>query len=131
MRLPTPTGGHGPGFARLWTAAAVSNLGDGAALVAAPLLAASLTRDPSSVAAIVVAAQLPWLVFSLHAGALVDRVDRRSAMVAADLVRAAALALLGVAALAGWASIPVIAAVAFVATAGDVVFTGAAHALLP
>jgi transmembrane secretion effector len=131
MRLPTPHGGLGGGFARVWTASAISNLGDGAALVAAPLLAASLTRDPSSVAAVVVAAQLPWLVVSLHAGALVDRVDRRAAMVAADLVRAAALALLGVAALAGWASLPLIAVVAFVATAGDVVFSNAAHALLP
>jgi MFS family permease len=131
MRLPSPAGGLGADFARLWTASAVSNLGDGALLVAAPLLAASLTRDPTSIAAVVVAAQLPWLLLSLHAGALVDRVDRRAAMVAADLLRAAALALLGAASLAGWASVPLIAAVAFAATAGDVVFTGAAHALLP
>jgi MFS family permease len=126
-----PWRGIGPGFPRVWTAAAVSNLGDGAALVAAPLLAATVSRDPADVAAVAVAAHLPWLLLSLHAGALVDRLDRRALMVAADLLRAAALALLGLCALAGWASIPLIAAVAFTATAGDVVFTGASHALLP
>jgi MFS family permease len=131
MRRPHPFRGLGPDFARVWSASAISNLGDGAALVAAPLLAASLTSDPTAVAAVAVAAQLPWLLVSLHAGALVDRVDRRAAMVAADLLRAAALAILGVSALAGWASIALIAAVAFVATAGDVLFTGASHALLP
>jgi MFS family permease len=126
-----PWAGLGPGFARLWTAAAVSNLGDGAALVAAPLLAAGVSRDPADVAAVAVAAQLPWLLLSLHAGALVDRLDRRALMVTADLLRAAALTLLGLCALAGWASIPLIAAMAFAATAGDVIFTGASHALLP
>jgi hypothetical protein len=36
----------GSGFARLWGASAVSNLGDGVYATALPLLAASLTRDP-------------------------------------------------------------------------------------
>jgi hypothetical protein len=40
----------GPGFAKLWTASTVSNLGDGVTLVAAPLLAASLTRNPLLIA---------------------------------------------------------------------------------
>ena len=53
------TRGLGPGFARLWTATAVSNLGDGVTLVAGPLLAASLTRDPRLVAGLAVAQRLP------------------------------------------------------------------------
>jgi hypothetical protein len=36
----------GSGFARLWGATAVSNVGDGVYATALPLLAASLTRDP-------------------------------------------------------------------------------------
>jgi hypothetical protein len=39
------TRGLGPDFAKMWTANAVSNLGDGVTLVAGPLLAATLTRD--------------------------------------------------------------------------------------
>ncbi|HZD73583.1 MAG TPA: MFS transporter, partial [Actinomycetota bacterium] len=42
----------GPDFAKLWTASTVSNLGDGVTLVAGPLLAATLTRDPLLVAAL-------------------------------------------------------------------------------
>ena len=43
--------GLGAEFRKLWTANAVSNLGDGVTFVAGPLLAASLTRDPLLVAA--------------------------------------------------------------------------------
>jgi hypothetical protein len=49
----------GPDFARLWTANAVSNLGDGVTLVAGPLLAATLTRDPRLVAGLAMAQRLP------------------------------------------------------------------------
>ncbi|WP_091342590.1 hypothetical protein [Micromonospora rhizosphaerae] len=38
----------GPDFLRLWTAGAVSNLGDGVTMVAGPLLVAALTRDPAA-----------------------------------------------------------------------------------
>jgi transmembrane secretion effector len=62
------TRGLGPQFAKLWTANAISNLGDGVTLVAGPLLAASLTRDPRLVAGLVVAQRLPWLLFSLVSG---------------------------------------------------------------
>jgi hypothetical protein len=43
------TRGLGPDFAKLWTANAVSNLGDGVTPVAGPLLAATMTRDPRGV----------------------------------------------------------------------------------
>jgi hypothetical protein len=69
------TRGLGPDFGRLWTANAVSNLGDGVTLVAGPLLAATPTRDPRLVAGLAVAQRLPWLLFSLVSGALVDRLD--------------------------------------------------------
>jgi hypothetical protein len=51
----------GVDFARLWTANAISNLGDGAARVAAPLLVASLTDSPALVAGAVLVQQLPWI----------------------------------------------------------------------
>ena len=77
----------GPGFNRLWAASAISNLGDGVMGAAFPLLVASLTRDPFSVAAATVVNRLPWFLFALISGALVDRLDRKRVMVVTDVVR--------------------------------------------
>jgi hypothetical protein len=65
--------GLGSAFGRLWAAAAVSNVGDGVALAAGPLLLASLTSDPALVAGAMFVQQLPWLLFALPAGVYVDR----------------------------------------------------------
>ena len=68
--------------------------------VAYPWLASAVTRDPVLIALVFVAQRLPWLVFTLPAGVITDRVDRRKAMVAMDLCRfaltlAVAFAVLG------------------------------------
>ncbi len=78
-------------FAKLWVASAVSGVGDGIALTAAPLLALSLTRDPRLIAGVTTALTLPYLLFSLPAGVIIDRVDRRRAMARVDAFRAALL----------------------------------------
>jgi MFS family permease len=67
----------GSGYRRLWTATAVSSLGDGVYFTALPLLAASLTRDPVAVSLVTLATTLPNLLLTLTAGVLVDRWDRR------------------------------------------------------
>ena len=67
-----------------------SNIGDGIVLAALPLLAATLTRDPLSVATTTIAVRLPWLMFGLFAGVIVDRTDRVRLMMVTDLGRAAA-----------------------------------------
>jgi MFS family permease len=77
----------GPGYLKLWTANVVSNLGDGIGLVAYPWLASAVTRNPLLIAAVGVAQRLPWLVFSLPAGVITDRVDRRRLIVVMDVVR--------------------------------------------
>ena len=123
--------GLGPDFARLWTANAVSNLGDGVTLVAGPLLAASLTRDPRLVAGLAVAQRLPWLLFSLVSGALVDRLDRRRLMVGVDAARAVAVGLLGVAVLADLATLPLLYAVFFALGTAETLFDNAAVSILP
>ena len=61
------------GFARLWAASGVSNLGDGVYGTALPLLAATLTRDPLLISVVSFAEWLPWLLFGLLSGALLDR----------------------------------------------------------
>ena len=125
------TRGLGPDFAKLWTASAVSNLGDGVTLVAGPLLAASLTRDPRLVAGLVVAQRLPWLLFSLVSGALVDRLDRRRVMVTVDAARSVAVGLLGLAVLADAASLPLLYAVFFALGTAETLFDNAAVSILP
>ena len=66
----------GVGYRKLWAASAISNLGDGVTLTAGPLLAAALTRDPMLVAGVAFTQKVPWLLFPLLSGALVDRLDR-------------------------------------------------------
>ncbi|WP_112241955.1 MFS transporter [Kribbella monticola] len=89
----------GSDFRKIWPAAAISNLGDGAMLAAGPLLVASITDEPAAVGAAAFVQQLPWLLFALFSGALVDRLDRRLMIVAADTFRAAVVGLLGLAVL--------------------------------
>ena len=86
----------GHSFRWLLGSVVVSNLGDGIALAAGPLLVASETRDPLLVASAVFLQRLPWLLFGVVAGAYVDRLDRRRLVVVMDTGRAAALVLLTV-----------------------------------
>ena len=66
----------------------------GLTLIAAPLYVAAHTRSPLIVSATTGVAWLPWLLFALPGGVLVDRVDRRRLMIAINWVRAAAMGIL-------------------------------------
>ncbi len=86
----------GKNYWRLWTAHATSNLGDGLATVAFPWLASAVTRDPVLIALIAVMSRLPWLIFTLPAGVITDRFDRKKIIVAMDIAQGAlALVLAG------------------------------------
>ncbi len=85
--MPKSETSLGRNYWKLYAATLTSNLGDGMAMVAYPWLATALTRNPILVAMIVVAQRLPWLLFTLPAGVITDRVDRRKAIVAMDAVR--------------------------------------------
>ena len=87
----------GKNYWRLWIAHAVSNLGDGISQVAYPWLASAVTRSPLLIAAVAVASRLPWLVFTLPAGVITDRFDRRKIIIAMDITRAALALLVAVA----------------------------------
>jgi MFS family permease len=89
-RLGTP-------FRWLLASSWVSNLGDGIALSAGPLLVASQTHSPFLVASAAMAQRIPWLVLGLFAGAIADRVDRRLLVATVDLLRAGVLAVLALA----------------------------------
>lgn len=92
----------------MWLSATIADLADGVLLAAAPLLVASITREPFPIAMAVFAQRLPWLLFGIVAGAIIDRLDRRMLMVAADALRAVVLAVLVVAAALGTLNLGVI-----------------------
>ncbi len=121
----------GGNFHRLWTAGAVSNLGDGVVLAAIPLLAVSISHDPTTVASVTAAGTLPWLLFSLIGGAIVDRVDRRRAMGVVDGFRFAAMGLLGFALVTGVESIALLVIVSFSLGMAETVFDNASQSILP
>ena len=84
-------------FKRLWTANIFTNLADGLGKTAFPLLAITLTRDPLLISIIGALAMLPWLLFAIPIGAIVDNVDKRKALATTNSIRmliAAILALL-------------------------------------
>jgi MFS family permease len=82
--MSTPLGAN---YWKLWTASVISNFGDGVATVAYPWLASAITRNPIHIALVTVATRLPWLLFSLPAGVITDRVDRKRLVVVMDAIR--------------------------------------------
>ena len=130
--LPTMTRSSlGPAYARLWLASGLSNLADGVFQVALPLLAVALTDSPALVAGVALAQRLPWLVMALPAGALADRLDRRSTMVRVDVLRVGVMGALAVAVAADVATIPAIYVAALVLGVGETLFDTASQSILP
>ena len=85
MKAAKPKSKLGASYWKLWSATAVSNLGDGIAAVAYPWLASAVTRSPFLIALSVVVSRLPWLVFTLFAGVLTDRFNRKRIVVAMNV----------------------------------------------
>lgn len=121
----------GPSFWRLFASSSTSNLADGILHAVLPLLAATLTRDPVAVSALAAVFFLPWLLFALPAGTLVDRVNRRAAMAGANAFRGVAVGVLAVSVVTGHASLPLLYAVAFLLGSAETVYDSAARAMLP
>ena len=121
----------GTGFARLWGAAGVSNFGDGVYGTALPLLAATLTRDPLLVSLVSFAEWLPWPLFGLLGGALLDRWDRRRVMWTVDAARFAVVGGLAMVVLLGEASIVLLGIVGFLLGTGQTLVDTGSHSILP
>ena len=77
----------GVSYWKLWSATAISNLGDGVSMIAYPWLASAVTRSPFLIALSGVLSRLPWLIFSLPAGVITDRYDRKKIIVMMDSIR--------------------------------------------
>lgn len=96
----------GGGYRKLYAATALSNIGDGMAAIAYPWLATAITRNPLLIALVAAVQRLPWLLFTLPAGVITDRVDRRRAMVAMDFLRGLLTVAVALAVLSKQGSLP-------------------------
>src|SRR5688572_16363438 len=107
---PTPV--TNTNFWKVWSATSFSNLGDGLYQILLPLLAIRLTTSPSLVAGISLMLSLPWLIFALQAGSIVDRSDRRRVMLWVTGLRFLVLLSLTLAVIMNFASLPLLYAAA-------------------
>jgi len=119
-------------FMRLWSAQAISAFGSRITRTALPIIAVSTLGEPSGVVALLSAVYLaPGVVLALFAGGLVDRSRKRRILIAADLLRAAAVASITVAWALGVLSIWHLVVVGASVGAASALFTIADVAYLP
>ena len=114
-------------FMLLLTGRLLSTMGSQVSAVAYPLLVLALTSSPAKAGIVAFAGLVPHAVFGLLAGIAADRWNRKRLMIAADGLRALAIAALAALILLDRIEFWQIAVVAFVEGTGAVVFT-AAHA---
>lgn len=114
-------------LASSWT----SNIGDGIALSAAPLLIASLTSSPLLVAAGAMMQFLPWLLFGLLAGSIADHHDRRRLVMLANASRAVIVLGLVVFLATGQVTVWIVLVTSFLYGTAEVFADTAGSTLLP
>ena len=131
MQKGTRKPGLGRDFNRFWLGSLASDLGDGMMAIALPLVAALFTDDPLLVSGLIAARFLPFLLFGLAAGVIVDRVDRVRLMIGTNLARSIALVALAVLIATGNATIWVLYAVMFTVMTCEVFYDLAGRALMP
>ena len=121
----------GRSFRWLLASSVISNIGDGIALAAGPLLVASLTHDPLLVSMTLLAQQLPNLLFGLPAGAIADRFDRRRIIAGVNLARAAVLAVLAATVVSGTVSIAIVLLTLFILGTAEIFADVSSSSLVP
>src|SRR5690606_32083544 len=102
---PPPLGSR---FTHLFAFSGLSNLADGLLLVGVPLFALTLTTSPGQISLLTTMLTLPWLLFGIVAGVIIDRHDRVRVLVAASILRIAVLAVGTVAAVNDALSMPIL-----------------------
>jgi DHA3 family tetracycline resistance protein-like MFS transporter len=118
-------------FRLLWTGMCVSLLGDGAFLVALAWQVYQLTDAPTAMGVVGAAMTVPTIAFLLLGGALSDRLNRRHLMLAADVARMLAAALLAALSLSGALEVWHIAVLVGVYGTGQAFFAPAFDAIVP
>lgn len=123
-RLPTP-------FRRLLAATWVSNVGDGIRNAALPLIAAAIDGRASTVAVVAAASTLPFMLFGMLAGTLVDRQPRIPLIVQAHLFRAVVVTAIAGLLAADAINLPILVIGAFLLGCGEAIADSAAPASIP
>ena len=118
-------------FRWLVSASWTSNIGDGIALAAGPLLVASQTDSAFLVALAAMLQRLPWLLFGLWAGALADRLNRRLVVIVANTFRALVISVLWVFITTGTMSVGLVLAAMFLYGVAEVFADTTQQTLLP
>ncbi|MCE0487481.1 MFS transporter [Ornithinimicrobium sediminis] len=113
------------------TGVGLANIADGIMAAAVPLIAVTLTRSPLLVSLISVAFFLPWLLFGILAGVVVDRTDRRRTQLAGMAVRVTLLVTLTTLLVSDRLTMPLLIAVAFGYGITDVVVDLAGSSIVP
>ncbi|MBE1488024.1 MFS transporter [Plantactinospora soyae] len=129
---PRPSLWRARNFLLLWSGQTVSELGTRISGIAIPLLAANdLDASVFQISLLTFLAWLPYLLFSLPAGILADRVDQRKLMIACDLGRMALLVSLPLVAIGGTLSLAYLYVVVGLSGVLTVLFTVAYRSTLP
>jgi MFS family permease len=118
-------------FRVLWAGMAVSLLGDGIFLIAIAWETYALWNAPAALSIVGIAMTVPTVLFLLVGGVLSDRHDRRRLMLAADAVRAVAVACLAVLVFAGALQLWELVVLVALYGAGTAFFTPAFEAIVP
>jgi len=115
----------------LWSGQGVSVLGSGVSQIAFPLLTLFLTHSPAQAGLVAAVYGLPYIVFSLPAGAYIDRWNRKLVMILCDSVRALNIGAVPLVAALGHLSIGQLYVAAVIDGTAFVFFNVAEVAALP
>ncbi|MCQ1952442.1 MFS transporter [Arthrobacter sp. zg-Y238] len=119
-------------FRRYWLGQGAASAGAQVTGIAIPLVTAiALDAGPAAVSIVAAAGTLPYLLFSLVAGHLLQGRDQRRSMVAADIAQCVILAQIPLAWAGGWLSVPLLAAVTFLSGCCALIFGLSAFAFVP
>jgi MFS family permease len=118
-------------FALLWAGTSVSLVGDGVYFVALAWQVYDLSGSPTALSIVGVAWTLPLALFVLLGGVVTDRVERRRVMIGADIVRAFAVAVIGVLSVTGVVELWHLVVMAAVFGTGEAFFGPAFSSIVP
>lgn len=118
-------------YNKLLSAVSLTFLGDGLTLIALPWIATSLTDNAFYVSLVSAAMVLPWLLFSLPAGVIIDRFSQKTLLVYTNIFRAVFIGLLSFIVFQGWINLPLLILSTFLIGITKVIFDSTAQATVP
>lgn len=119
-------------FRRYWLGQSAAGAGAQVTVFAIPLVTAlTLDAGPAAVSLVAAAGSLPYLLFSLIAGHLLQGRDQKRSMVAADVAQALLLGQIPLAWVGGWLSVTLLAVITFLCGICALVFGLSAFAYVP